>query len=77
MKFPDDTEVGVFGLDRIMAALYAEGRKADDETAKEIIKRLEAEKNYIPFSERIHREYSYVLLKEYRKYLKDRAGSSQ
>ena len=57
-----------------MAELYSEGRKADNVTAEEIIKRLEAKKNYIPLSERARKEYSYVLLKEYRKYVKDRSG---
>jgi hypothetical protein len=40
-----------------MAELYSEGRKANDETAEKIIKRLEEKKNYIPSSERVHREY--------------------
>ena len=58
-----------------MAELHAEGKKATDETAEEIIKRLEAKKNYIPSSERVRKEYAYVLVKEYRKYVKDRSGS--
>jgi hypothetical protein len=73
LKFIDDTEIGLFGLDETLAELYSEGRPANDETAEEIIKRLEAYKNYIPSSDRAHREYAYVLLKEYRKYLKGRA----
>lgn len=77
LKFPDDTQVGVIGLDGIMAELYAEGRKATDETAEEIIKRLEARKNYIPSSDLARREYSYVLLREYRNYIKDRSGSGR
>jgi hypothetical protein len=77
LKFPDDTQVGVLGLDDIMAELYAEGRKATDETAEEIIKRLEARNNYIPSSERTRTEYAYVLLKEYREYIKERFGSGQ
>ena len=77
LKFPDDTQVGILGLEDVMADLYSEGRKATDETAEEIIKRLEAKKNYIPWSERVHKEYSYVLLKEYRKYVKDRSGSGR
>jgi hypothetical protein len=77
LTFPDDTQVGVMGLDDTMAELYAEGRKATDETAEEFIKRLEARKNYIPSSERVRKEYAYVLLKEYRNYLKDRSGSGR
>jgi len=77
LKFIDDTEVGVYGLDEIMADLYAEGRPADDETAEEIIGRLEARKNYIPSSARAHREYAYVLLREYKKYVKSRTGNNR
>jgi predicted transcriptional regulator len=73
LSFTDDIEVGVIGLDEILADLYAEGRQANEETAEEIINRLEAKKNYIPPSERARREYAYVLLKEYRKYVRDRA----
>ena len=75
LKFFDDTQVGVISLDDIMAELYSEGRKATDETAEEIIKKLEARNNYIPSSERVRKEYAYVLVKEYRKYVKDRSGS--
>ncbi len=58
-----------------MAGVYSEGRQANDETAEEIMNRLEA-KNYIPSSDRVRKEYAYVLLKEYRKYVKGRAGST-
>ena len=77
LKFPDDTQIRVNGLDEILADLFAEGRQANEETAEEIIARLEAKKNYIPSSDRTRREYAYVLLKEYRKYVKDRSGSSR
>ena len=76
LKFPDDTQSSLFGLDEILAELYDQGRKANDETANEIITRLEAMKNYIPGSDRVRREYAYVLLNEYRKYVKDRSGDS-
>ncbi len=74
LKFPDDTQVSVIGLDDIMAELCSEDRKATDETAEEIIKRLEAKRNYIPSSKRARREYAHALLREYGKYLKDRSG---
>jgi len=77
LKFFDDTEVGVIGLDDIMAELHAEGRKATDETAEEIIKRLEVRNNYVPSSDRVRKEYAYILLKEYRTYLKDRSDSNR
>jgi predicted transcriptional regulator len=77
LKFFDDTQVGVIGLDGIMAELYAEGRKATDETVQEIIKRLEAKKNYIPSSESARKEYAYALLKEYRTYVKERPDNGR
>jgi hypothetical protein len=77
LNFPDDTQVGVIGLDDIMAELYSEGRRAIDETAEEMIKRLEAQKNYIPSSDRTRKEYTYVLLKEYRMYVKSRTDKNR
>jgi len=56
-----------------MAALYAEKKKANSETAGEIIKRLIEKKNFIPSSEMVHREYTFVLLEEYRKYIDKRS----
>lgn len=70
LKFPDNTQVGVKGLDEIMADLYAQGSKPTYETADIIIERLESKKNYIPYSDQVRREYAYVLLKEYREYIK-------
>ena len=65
------------GLNEIMAELYAEGRQPGDETAQEIMIRLEEKRNYIPASERVRRQYAYVLLREYRNYLKDRSLSAR
>jgi hypothetical protein len=76
LRFTDDTQVRVNGLDETMADLYSEGRQANQETAGEIIKRLEALNNYIPSSDRIRKEYAYVLLEEYREYVKSRTGNS-
>jgi hypothetical protein len=77
LKFRDGTFVGVNGLDEIMAELYAEGKKATDATAAEIIERLEAKKNYIPSSYSVRKEYAYALLNKYRTYIEDRSGSPQ
>lgn len=77
LKFIDDTQISVFGLDETLADLYSEGRTANEETAEEMIKRLEAYKNYIPSSDRAHKEYAYLLLKEYKKYVKDQTGKDQ
>lgn len=60
-----------------MAELYSEGRKPADEVVEEIIEGLEAKGNYIPSSDRARREYAYVLLKEYRKYIKDHSDSGR
>ncbi|MDP2268558.1 MAG: hypothetical protein Q8K46_05245 [Deltaproteobacteria bacterium] len=77
LRFPDDTQVRVDGLNETMADLYTEGRLANKETAAEIIKRLEALNNYVLSSDRTRKEYIYVLLKEYRGYLESRADNSQ
>ena len=77
LKFLDDTQFSLFGLDEILAELYAEGGKANDETAEEIITRLEAMKNYISSSESARREYRYILLKEFRQYIKDQTDKKQ
>jgi hypothetical protein len=62
-------------LDEILGELYSEGKQANQETAKEIMKRLEAHENFIPSSEIARREYAYLLLKEYEEYLEGRAGN--
>jgi hypothetical protein len=77
LTFLDDTQVRLKGLDEIMAALYSEGRPENEETSEEIIRRLEDENNYIPSSDRARREYAYVLLKEYRKFVKQQSGRNQ
>jgi hypothetical protein len=73
LKFLDDTQFSVFGLDETLAELHVEGRPANEATAEEIIKRLEAYNNYIPESDKARREYAYLLLKEYRAYVKHEA----
>jgi len=75
LKFLDDTEVAVNGLDETLAELYAEGRLLNEETVAEIVKRLEAHKNYIPPSDHARGVYAYALMKEYKKYLKSRADN--
>jgi len=37
---------------------------------------LEAKRNYIPSSDRTRKEYTHVLLKEYRKYVEGRADNT-
>lgn len=72
LKFPDGTQIRVTGLNEILADFCSEGRLANQETADEILHRLEAQKNFIPSSDRTRKEYAYVLLKEYRTYIADR-----
>ncbi len=67
LKFPDGTKIRFVGLDEILVDLYSEGRHPNEETAEEILDRLEKNKNYIPPSARW--EYKRVLLKEYRDYV--------
>jgi hypothetical protein len=61
-------------LDEIMTELYSEGRPPNQETAEEILDRLEKNNNYIPPSAR--REYKSVLLKEYRDYVAGRENKA-
>ncbi len=75
LSFPDHTEVSVKGLDEIMADLYAQDRRPNHETAREMIHCLEEKKNFIPSSELARREYAFVLLREYREYIKDRSAA--
>jgi hypothetical protein len=69
----DGCRVSVMGLTEILEAIYAEGRRADPETADEILERLE-KTNYIPFSSR--QEYCDVLIEEYKKYVGSRTGDT-
>ncbi len=66
--------MSVTGLDDIMTQLYHDERRPTDETAREMITRLEEKGNFIPSSESVHREYAYVLKGEYRKFMEDRSG---
>jgi hypothetical protein len=77
LLFPDNTKASVFGLDDIMAELYAEDRKASYDTADEIIERLKEKKNFIPSSVTVHREYAFVLLQEYRNYIQERSKNDR
>lgn len=72
LKFPDDTQAQVNGLNEILAEVYSEGRQVNQETADEIIHRLEEAGNYIPPLDHIRKEYRYVLLGEYREYIEAR-----
>jgi predicted nucleic-acid-binding protein len=74
LRFPDNTTVAVKGLDDILAQLFAEDRKADGDTAREIIRRLKEKRNFIPSSASVLREYAFVLQEVYRKYIEDRSS---
>ena len=76
LKFPDGTNIRVNGLNEILADLYSEGRQANQETAEEIIRRLEARKNFVPSSGPTRKEYAYILLNEYREYVAGRKDNT-
>ncbi len=67
LRFRDNTQVRLNGLNEILAGLYSEGKQPNKGTGEEILNRLEKYNNYIPPSAR--REYRSVLLKEYRDYV--------
>jgi hypothetical protein len=56
-------------LNEVLADVYSEGRQVNQETAEEIINKLETRKNFIPSSDRTRKEYAYLLLKEYKEYV--------
>jgi len=57
------------GLDEIFDALYAEGRAPEEDLGSELVKRARVY-NYIPRS--AESEYAAALLREYRKYWRDK-----
>ncbi len=69
LKFPDGTQVRVSGLDEIMEDLYREGKQANQETAEEILDRLEKGGNYIPPSAR--QDYRRIIIKVYEDYISE------
>ncbi|WAC07237.1 MAG: hypothetical protein OS130_13550 [Thermodesulfobacteriota bacterium] len=73
LRFFDNTQIAIIGLDEILANLYIEGRQVSIDTAEEIVKRLEV-KNHIPASAR--KEYRYLLMKEYREYVEAQTKNS-
>lgn len=64
----------MFGLDETFAEFHSEGRPANYDTAEEIMKKLEDYKNYIPTSEKARKEYAFILLREYKKFVKEKTG---
>jgi hypothetical protein len=74
LRFPDKTQLRVNCLNEILAELHSEGRQPNNETAEEILERLEKHNNYIPPSARW--EYKSVLLKEYRDYVLERKNKT-
>lgn len=71
ITFPDGSKAGVFGLDEIFENLYREVRKPDNETASEIVKRLES-KSYIAPTAR--KQYEEAVLKEFKKFYEQKKG---
>ncbi|MCK9459399.1 MAG: hypothetical protein M0R80_07150 [Proteobacteria bacterium] len=72
LQFADGTRVAIKGLGETLAELYAEDRPTNQETAEEILARLEARANFIPPGAAVRREYRYHLLKKYEEYVEYR-----
>ena len=53
----------------LMKEFKQQGREPSQEVVEEMLKRLEV-RNYIPSSEKVRKEYRYLLLKEYKKCFK-------
>ena len=74
LTFPDGTQVGVMGLDEILADMHAGGRQVGADTAEEIVERL-SENNYVAPSFR--HEYCEVVLDEYRRFVLSRTDANR
>jgi hypothetical protein len=70
--FPDGSQVGVNGLERIFDDAYREGKRPDQSFANELVRHL-SENNYIPSV--AWSEYEEVVLKEYRKFFEAKEKS--
>jgi hypothetical protein len=63
--------VSLYGLDEVMEELKKEGKEPTPEVGEEILKRLEAYSyNYIPSSEEARKKIRFLVLQEYKKFLK-------
>jgi hypothetical protein len=72
--FTDGARVAVKGLNEALAELYAEGRPANQETADELLARLEAHGTFVPPDLVVRREYRGELLKKYTEYVEGKGG---
>ena len=70
--FPDGSQVGVNGLERIFDDAYGEGKRPDQPVANQLVRRL-SENNYIPSV--AWSECEEVVLKEYRKFFEAKGKS--
>lgn len=70
LSFPDGSEAGVVGLDKVFAEMRRAGRQPNSETASEIVDRLSQE-NYVAFGARPM--YEEAVLKQYRAFLETAA----
>ena len=60
-----------------MADLFAESRPANQETAAELLARLEANGTFIPDDYVTRREYRGEVLKKYAEYIEGKQGQKQ
>ncbi len=74
LTFPDGTKAGVFGIDEAFAAVYAQGRQADSDTAEQIVDQL-AVKNYI--APTVRERYIELIVGEYETYVNTRQRNHQ
>jgi hypothetical protein len=65
LTLTNGAQVGVIGLDAVMEDLYAEGKIADETTVLEMIRRLEGNNYFSPFS---RKTYEDLFLVEYRSF---------
>ena len=65
LTFPDGSQAGIVGLDKIFDDLYKEEKKPGLEATAEIIRRLEGNNYIAPF---VRKKYEETIFKEYVKF---------
>jgi hypothetical protein len=76
LTFPDGSQAGVMGLEKVFDDAYREGKRPDQSVANELVSKV-SENNYIPPDG--WSDYEAVVLTEYRKFFeakeKGKAGN--
>lgn len=64
--------MGLYGLKEVFEALYKEKEGSEKIPVEKALSMLESYGNYIPNSKEAKKEYASVILREYKKFLKEK-----